>query len=254
LVLIPPLERVRWPAATRIIASRYPPIDLYERVSPDPAVWDALIAAEMLTNPRVRDQIGDIRLVPIEERVTGPGASYVMAPFTHLNPKGGRFSDATHGAYYAAADLPTAVAETSYHFARFAADSADGPRYEDMRVIVGRIDAELHDLTWLDAADRRRLLDPVDYTASQAFARALRDAGSTGLRYPSVRRADGECVALFRPSAVGVPVQAKHLKYHWDGTAVRRYFDYESDAWVDITTLSNPVPAGDAYRPGGRTS
>jgi hypothetical protein len=122
-----------------------------------------------------------------------------------------------------------------------------------MRVIVGRIDAELHDLTWLDAADRRRLLDPVDYTASQAFARALRDAGSTGLRYPSVRRADGECVALFRPSAVGVPVQAKHLKYHWDGTAVRRYFDYESDAWVDITTLSNPVPAGDAYRPGGRT-
>ena len=145
MVLTPPLKRVDWPAATRIIASRYPPIDLYERVSPDPAVWDALVAAEMLTNPRLRDEVGDIRLVPVEERVAGPGASYVMAPFTHLNPKGGRFSDATHGAYYAASDLPTAVAETSYHFARFAADAADGPRYEDMRVIVGRIDAELHD-------------------------------------------------------------------------------------------------------------
>ena len=234
MVLTPPLKRVEWPAATRIIASRYPPIDLYERVSPDPAVWEALIAAEMLTNPRVRDEVGDIRLVPAEERISGPGASYVMAPFTHLNPKGGRFSDATHGAYYAASDLPTAIAETAYHFARFAADSSDGPRYEDMRVIVGRIDAELHDVEQLDGTDRRRLLDPLDYTASQAFAYALREAGSTGLHYPSVRRAAGRCVALFRPSAVGLPVQAKHLKYHWDGTAVRRYFDYETDAWMEV--------------------
>jgi RES domain-containing protein len=234
VVLTPPLRRIEWPAATRIIASRYPPIDLYERVSPDRAVWEALIAAEMLTNPRLRDEVGDIRLVPPDERITGPGASYVMAPFTHLNPKGGRFSDATHGAYYAASDLPTAIAETTYHFARFAADSADGPRYEDMRVIVGRIDAELHDVAQLAAADRQRLLDPLDYTASQAFARALRELGSNGLHYPSVRRVAGKCAALFRPSAVGLPVQTKHLKYHWDGTAVRRYFDYETDVWVDL--------------------
>jgi hypothetical protein len=240
VVLIPPLTRVDWSTATRVIASKYPPIDLYERVSSDPAVWDALIAAEMLTNPRVRDHLGSIHLVPIEERASGPGASYVMAPFTHLNPKGGRFSDATHGAYYAAGDLPTAVAETGYHFARFAADSADGPRYEEMRVIVGCIDAQLHDVERLDVADRRRLLDPIDYTSSQAFALALREVGSTGVHYPSVRRAGGKCVAVFRPSAVGIPVQTKHLKYHWDGTAMRRYFDYERDAWIEMEKLENP--------------
>ncbi len=245
MVLTPPLKRIDWPTATRLIASNYPPIDLYERVSSDPAVWDALIAAEMLTNPRVRDQLGSIHLVPVEQRVSGPGASYVMAPFTHLNPKGGRFSDPTHGAYYAARDLPTAVAETSYHFARFAADAADGPRYEEMRVIVGRIDTELHDLAQLPTADRQRLLDPNDYTASQAFARALRDLGSTGVHYPSVRRAAGACVAVFRPSAVGIPVQTRHLKYHWDGTAVRRYFDYEQDAWIDMQTPENPSPETD---------
>jgi hypothetical protein len=240
VVLTTPLKRVSWSTATRVIASRYPPIDLYERVSSDPAVWDALIAAEMLTNPRVRDQLGKINLVPIEERVSGPGASYVMAPFTHLNPKGGRFSDAAHGAYYAAQDLPTAVAETAYHFARFAADAADGPRYEEMRVIVGRIDADLHDVDQLDAADRRLLLDPNDYTSSQAFALALRDLGSTGVHYSSVRRAGGTCVAVFRPSAVGIPVQTKHLQYHWDGTAMRRYFDYEEDAWIDMATPQSP--------------
>lgn len=234
MVLTPALRRIRWSAATRIIASRHPPIDLYERVSPDPAVWEALIAAEMLTNPRLRDELGEIHLVPPEERVSGPGASYVMAPFTHRNPTGGRFSDAGHGAYYAANDLPTAIAETSYHFARFAADSADGPRYEDMRVLVGRIDAILHDLASLEVDQQRRLLDPDDYAASQAFAAALREAGSTGVHYPSVRHPGGRCVAMFRPSAVGLPVQARHLQFHWDGARVRRYFDYEDGSWVNL--------------------
>ncbi|MGH7122205.1 MAG: RES family NAD+ phosphorylase, partial [Acetobacteraceae bacterium] len=232
----PTVRRIRWAAATRIVASRHPPIDLYERVSPDPAVWEALIAAEMLTNPRVRDEIGEIRLVPAEERVSGPGASYVMAPFTHRNPKGGRFSDADHGAYYAGSDLATAVAETSYHFGGFAADAGDGPRYEDMRVLVGRIDASLHDLRTLDPAERRPLLDPDDYHASQAFAAELRETGSTGVHYPSVRQPGGRCVAVFRPSAVGIPVQAKHLQFHWDGTRVRRYFDYEEGTWVPLGT------------------
>ncbi len=39
---------------------------------------------------------------------------------------------------------------------------------------------------------------------------------------------------MFRPSAVGIPVQTRHLKYHWDGSAVRRYFDYAEDSWVAL--------------------
>ncbi|MEO8713417.1 MAG: RES family NAD+ phosphorylase [Acetobacteraceae bacterium] len=230
MVLAPPVRRIVWAAATRIVASRYPPIDLYERVSSDPAVWEALIAAEELTNPRVRDAAGEIRLVAPEDRVSGPGASYVMAPFTHLNPNGSRFADARHGAYYAAESLKTAIAETAYHFARFAADSRDGPRYEDMRVLVGRIDAGLHDVEHWD----ERALDPDDYTFSQGLAVALRESGATGLHYPSVRRVGGHCVAIFRPAAVGIPVQTKHLQYHWDGTAVRRYFDFEENLWVEL--------------------
>lgn len=234
MVIAPPVRRIVWASATRIVASRYPPIDLYERVSLDPAVWEALIAAEQLTNPRLRDAVGEIKLVASEDRVSGPGASYVMAPFTHLNPKGSRFADARHGAYYAADNLPTAIAETAYHFARFAADSRDGPRYEDMRVLVGRIDAALHDIEHWDDPARERALDPDDYEFSQSLAASLREADATGLHYPSVRRAGGHCVAMFRPVAVGLPLQTKHLQYHWDGTAVRRYFDFEDGAWVEL--------------------
>jgi len=209
-------------------------VHLYERVSADPAMWEALIAAEALVSPRIRDDVGEIHLVPVEERVSGPGATWVMAPFTYRNPKGSRFSNGSYGVYYAAGDLPTAVKETAHHFAQFAADSGDGIRYEDMRVLVGRINAEFHDLESVRDAVRRPLLDPDSYAASQAFAAALRGDSTNGIHYPSVRRPQGRCVAAFRPKAVGVPKQTKHLKYYWDGSAVREYFDYESEAWIEI--------------------
>lgn len=231
---LPPERRVTWARATRIVAARYPPIHLFERVSPDPAVWDALIAAETLVNPRVRDEVGEISLVPPDERVSGPGASFVMAAFTHLNPLGSRFSDGRYGVYYAARDLATAVAETAFHFARFAADAGDGARYEDFRVLVGTINERFHDLARLDTAARAPLLDPASYAASQPWGRALREAGSRGVHYPSVRHPGGRCVAVFRPKAVGLPHQAGHLQYHWDGTRVGRYFDYATGTWTTI--------------------
>jgi len=230
----PVLGRVKWDHATRIIASRFPPIDLFERVSRDPAVWEALIAAEQLVNPRIRDQVGEIRLVPPDERISGPGASYVLAPFTHLNPKGSRFSDGSYGVYYAAREFETALYETVHHFARFAADSGDGPRHEDMRVLVGRIGSTFHDVESVPPDKRALILDPNSYATSRSFGAAMRLAGSNGLLYSSVRYAAGACVAAFRPKAVGIPIQTKHLQYHWDGERVTRYFDYEAETWVSI--------------------
>jgi len=228
------MRRVAWPQAWRIIASRYPPIDLFERVATgDPAISDALIALEEMTNPRLRDAIGEIALVPPEERVGGPNASYVMAPFTHLNPLGSRFADATCGAYYAAGDLATAIAETIHHFERLARDANDPARSEDMRVLVGAIAAELEDAGALPEPLRAQVLDPDSYAASQRWARELRDRGADGIVYPSVRRAGGECVAAFRPNVPAIPVQERHLRYVWDGTRVSRYFDYSEDRWID---------------------
>jgi hypothetical protein len=226
-------RRVDWPLAWRIIASRYPPIALFERLTADTAVWDALIALEQITNPRVRDEVGDIALIAADQRVSGPGASYVMASFTHLNPKGSRFSDGSYGVYYAASQLETAVAETVFHFEAFARDSGDPPRMEDMRVLVGAVDAEFEDVNGLAEPRRSQILDPMSYGAARAFARELRDAGANGVVWPSVRRPAGECVGAFRPRAVGLPRQERHLKYRWNGERVDRYFDYLRDTWID---------------------
>jgi hypothetical protein len=226
------VSHVQWAQAWRIIASRYPPIDLFERVSDNPAVWDVLIELEQATNPRVRDETGEIVLVPAECRVAGTGASWVMAPFTHVNRQGSRFSDGSYGVYYAASTLRTAIYETGYHFARFAADAQDPPRREDMRVLLGMIDSDLHDVTSLEEATRKPLLDLVSYSHSRLFASELREAGSNGLVYPSVRDSEGACVAAFWPNVVGIPMQERHLQYEWDGKRFARYFDYSLETWV----------------------
>ena len=229
-----PARRVEWPQAWRVIASRYPPIMLFERLTDDPAVWEALIALEQLTNPRVRDEVGDIALVPPDERVSGPGASYVMAAFTHLNPKGSRFSDGSFGVYYAAAARETAIRETVFHFEALARDSSDPPRSEAFRVLVGTVEAAFEDVAALPAARRASLLAPDSYAASQAYARESRAAGANGVIYPSVRHSGGQCLGAFRPRAVGIPHQERHLTYRWNGERVDRYFNYARDEWLNL--------------------
>src|SRR3546814_12890259 len=62
------------------------PIPLFERVT-DPDDLEAVFDLEAMTNPRLRDEVGDVRLVPPDDRVAGPGTSFVMAAFTHLDRK-----------------------------------------------------------------------------------------------------------------------------------------------------------------------
>jgi len=66
------VTRIVWKPCWRIIPSRFPPIALFERVT-EPDDLDAILELESLTNPRLRDDVGDIRLVPAEDRIGGPG-------------------------------------------------------------------------------------------------------------------------------------------------------------------------------------
>jgi hypothetical protein len=198
-------------------------VQLFERVA-DPADLDAVFAIEALTNDRLRDEVGDLRLVPPEDRVTGPGAGYVMAAFTHIAPSGGRFTDGTFGAYYAAADRPTAVAETVYHRERFMAATQQPAVDLDMRVLRATLSSDLHDVRGM-AGTRPELYHPSDYSASQVLARSLRTMGSWGVAYDSVRRAGGECAAVFRPRAIANCRQAEHLGYVWDGTRIATVYE-----------------------------
>jgi hypothetical protein len=217
---LPPLKRVRWSQAYRIVPSRFPPVGVYDRIA-DPADMDAVFAIEALTNSRLREEIDALKLVPKAHRVSGPGSTPVMAAFTHLNPEGSRFSDGTWGVFYAAHSVATAVEETVYHREQFMAATSEPPCEVQMRCYRTSVDSKLHDLRggWPaeQAAD--------SYVASVALARRLRDAGSPGIVFDSARHAGGECIAAFFPDVVAPCVQARHLVYRWDGTRIAQVLE-----------------------------
>lgn len=219
----PQRRRIRWRASYRIIPSRFPPVDLFARVTPA-ADLAAVHELESMTNDRLRDERGEVQLVPAGERVVGPGARYIMAPFTHVAPSGCRFSDGQHGAYYAARALDTAIAETSYHRANFMRATRQPPMQLDMRVLEAELDARLHDLRgWREALPD--IYDPDDYTASQRLAARFRVEGSDGVIYDSVRHEGGQCVAIFRPRRIRSCRETIHLTYVWDGERIARVYE-----------------------------
>lgn len=211
-----PVRRVNWPRTIRIIRSIYPPIDLFEDIS-DPADWEALASAEAKFNPRIRDSIGDLSKVPVARRVTGTGASWVMAPFVHCSPlRPGRFSDGSFGLYYAGDSTEVAIAETIYHHARFMRSTNEAPGWtSQFRELIGSIDADLD-----DAAGQSDLLHPDDYQPSQIFGAERRMAGSNGIVWPSIRYPGGQCIAIFWPDVISIPTQGAHFSYHWNGAEV----------------------------------
>jgi hypothetical protein len=215
---------VRFAPCYRIVASRLPTIHLFERVA-DPADWDALYELESRTNPRIRTNLGELHLVPVADRVGGgPNASIVMAPFTHLSPPGTRFTDGHFGAYYAAESIDTAIAETRFHRENFLRATAQPAIELEMRCYLADVACELHDLR----GRRTELADIYDhssYAASQKLGSSLREAGSNGIAFDSVRRNGGECVAVFRPRLVQNVRQGVHLRYAWDGNAISEVYE-----------------------------
>lgn len=206
----------------RMVPSVFPPVSLFDRIT-DVGDLEAVFVIEAMTNDRLRQEVGDISLVPVGDRIVGPGSTAIMAAFTHLNPEGGRFTDSTFNAYYCGLELDTAIAETKYHREVFLAATVLGrPTYVDMRVYLARLDDEMHDLR---VGAPEALYHPKDYSSGQAFGRDLRARGSNGLIFNSVRNPGGTCVAVFRPRLLSNCRQERHLTYQWDGERISNIFE-----------------------------
>ncbi len=212
------IEHTVWDPCFRIIPSCFPPIDLFETVA-DPKDLDAVFALESMTNPRLREKVGDIGSVPETDRISGPGTSYIMAAFTHMNPNGSRFSDGNFGVYYTASTMDTAIAETIHHQVLHLRETFEPPQMFQMRVLQARLVADLVDVrgTGNDAYHA-----PDSYLESSRLGIAMKIANKDGIRYWSVREPKGECAAVFRPCLLSNCIQSCHLGYPWDGLTIPR--------------------------------
>lgn len=182
-----PISRIDWQPCWRLIPSRFPPTGLFDRVA-NPEDLEIVFAIEGLTNDRLRDEAGDITLVLPNDRISGPGTTPIMAAFTHLNPEGSRFTDGSYGVYYAANTIDTAIAETRFHRTLFLTATNEPPIEIDMRSYASDLDVDLHDIRNMqEKTPDIYAPDPRDYPQAQAMGKTLRNIGSNGIVYYSVR-------------------------------------------------------------------
>ncbi len=230
----PPVRWVRWRKTYRLVPSRYPPVDLFERIA-DPADWETLARLEGMTNDRLREELGDISIVPIGERISGPGASPIMAAFTHIGFPS-RFTDGSFGVYYASRQFEGALHEVLYHQERFLRRTSEPKTYVDFRTYVGRIAGRLHDV----CGGYPDVHNPDSYAHAQALAKQLRIQDSFGIVYDNVRYRAARNIAVFRPRVLAAPqdephvVQGPHVRVEWDGTRMARSIVMGESTWVPL--------------------
>ncbi|KTC69313.1 RES domain-containing protein [Legionella birminghamensis] len=211
-------EYIQYRAKThRLIPSRYPPVSLFDWAENEEEL-EQIALLEGLTNDRLAEEYGKISLVPKGDWVYGPGATPLMAAFTHFGVS--RFSDgSSYGVYYAADSVETAIAETKFHREQFLAASKEKPCIIQMREYQAKVTKELINICSENfAAFYNPSLE--SYAESQEFGRTIKINNEWGILYPSARKAGGKCIAVFRPPALTIPVQAGHYDYIWDGNCI----------------------------------
>lgn len=218
-------QPLHWTPRYRIIRTIYPPVDLFEDIA-DPADWELLAAAEAKLNPRVRDEIGNLALVPVNRRVSGPTASIAMGAFTHVSTdRPSRFSDGSYGVWYCGDRQEVALAETAYHFQRFMRATHEPPADADFRMLTCPV------LGQVELAPAS-CLAPDDWTPGQARGQKLRSSGADGILYASVRYPSGWAAAIFWPDCLTLPItQNQQFRYRWDGARMSHFLPHGATAW-----------------------
>jgi hypothetical protein len=226
---MPPVTHVQLADACRLIPSLYPAAGILDTVA-SPEDLPFIVELETWTNDRISTELGVLHRIPAEEWVVGrPMATVVMAAFCHPRPGGGRFNSSDRGAWYAGESLATAHAEVVYHRTAELAEIGVFETRVQVRLYLCDFDARFHDIR-ARVPEHEPLHDPVSYTASQALARDLLEAGSNGVIYRSVRRRGGQCLACFRPALVGNVRPDAYFEYRWEGRHTPRIHRISSHA------------------------
>jgi RES domain-containing protein len=182
---------------------------------------DILAEIEGATSDRLlRQRRGAPGISPMEFVFGVPGHSFINAAFAYARPHGlNRFNGPSRGAWYAALDTETSIAEVAFHLVR---------ELDNIGVYKTVVDyAELFASFAGEFLNLRNLPDPqpeclnpdieIGYPHGNAVADAARTKGLNGIMYPSVRRKGGTCLVALTPHAVQSVAQGRVIRLVWKG-------------------------------------
>jgi RES domain-containing protein len=219
-----PVVTEAFPKTTRLVSTaRLRPPVLTPLVD-DAAELALLGEIEGATSARLMAQERGISGLAANELVYDvPHAHFINASFAYARPhQPNRFNGSDRGAWYAALDVATCLAEVGFHLTRALADAGDFHAVVDYAEMFCSLAGDFVDLRHRPA---HLALDPDEaraYPLGNVLAEQARIAGLNGIIYPSVRHEGGTCIVALRPAAVQSVRQGAIYRMIWDGTPTPR--------------------------------
>src|ERR1035437_162565 len=223
--VIPPAHECSFPDTHRLIPSKYSPEGtVLGQLSDNDQELRELIELDGATNARLLGEEGLLPDISVHELLYGVAYSEIVnAAFTHAAPDGGRFNISSRGAWYAALERETSIAEVAFHKIEQLREVdwkfEETSTYDDY---LADFAATFHDLSGNSSRLQKYLKPgpiPQCYRDSQQLAVDLLMRGSNGIVYPSVRRDGGTCVVCFRPALVYHVRRAARLELRLHATS-----------------------------------
>jgi RES domain-containing protein len=214
-----PITREALPRTVRLVSSARlrDPVLLGLADADDQA---ALAEIEGATSGRLVAEARGLGDVSPHELVHGvPHTAHINAAFAYARPRAlNRFNGPDRGAWYAALDVETCLAEVAFHLTRFLADTGVYEAVVDYAELFASFAGMFLDLR---DAPTHPALDPDPargYPAGNRLAGAALAQGLNGILYPSVRHAGGTCIAALVPHAVQSVAQGDMWRLVWAGS------------------------------------
>lgn len=215
-----PVVREAFPRTVRLVSTARLRGPVLRPLVDDDGELDALAELEGATSARLIGQNRGIGDLAAPEFVYGvPHAAFINASFAYARPREpNRFNGPERGAWYAALDVATCLAEVAFHMTEFLERTGELSATVDYAEIVASLAGEFVDLRAVDPAPSCLNADKaVGYPAGNALAEGARAEGLNGIIYPSVRHRGGTCLVALRPHAVQSVAQGDVYRLVWSG-------------------------------------
>jgi RES domain-containing protein len=186
----------------------------------EPDELSTLAEIEGATSGRlIAQERGLGRMQPFELVYNVPHANFINASFAYAKPREpNRFNGPERGAWYASLEVETSMAEVAFHMTAALSKTDAYNAVVDYAEMFASFAGEFLDLR---EAGEHPCLDPdpaIGYPAGNLIAHRAIARGLNGVIYPSVRRANGTCLAALWPHAVQSVAQGDIYRMVWRGS------------------------------------
>lgn len=208
----------------RLIPSRFPPVDVYERLGSSEL---GAIAKELetKTNPRLQARA---RLLDKGSGLTETSPqlqNWNHAPFAYKNPEGSTFLNPAYGVLEVVRGIRPALAWALLRRETFLARTEEPAMGLDMRLLVTKVRGDFVDLTNAPFDENQE--------SRWRLGQKLYEDGAAGVLFWPPEQPRILVLAVFDNSVLRLAVQSTHYRFIWDGKVVRSVYDFTDDGKTD---------------------